>query len=66
MPRYRARRAPKGYWEDDDAPLIPSLQVDSSAPEDSGVLNHLGDPLYRYPDEIGFLRGLATKQNTER
>lgn len=64
MPRYVSR--PKAFWEDEDFPMVPELSVDLSPPKDTGLLDRSGEPLYRLPDEIGFLRALASKSFTER
>lgn len=57
MPRYVTRvQRSRGGW-DDDIPLIPNLQVDESTPQETGLLDKNGDPLYRLPDPIGFGHG---------
>ncbi len=53
MTRYvRIKRQASHDWFE---PLIPNIQVDESAPKDTGLLDVDGQPLYSLPDEIGFL-----------
>lgn len=54
MPRYIPK--PKLDWTDEDAPLIPSLNVDVIPPQKTGLLDEDGNHLFKLPDQIGFVR----------
>lgn len=45
-----------GGWYDDDAPLLPSLNVDEHKPVKTGLLWPNGEPVMRMPRPIGFGR----------
>ena len=58
MPRYI--RKPSRAYLSDDVPLIPNLQVDLYQPQETGLLDHDGNKLFKLPDEIGFLKETKT------
>lgn len=59
MSRYfiKPRRAEEPYYEDYSLSL-PSVTVHTSQDQavETGLCDHRGDPIYRAPEAIGFLR----------
>lgn len=57
MSRYviRPRRAEGGWWEA-PAQALPFPTVVDAGPVQTGVVDVEGNPIYRLPDPIGFLR----------
>lgn len=59
MIRYVAiakRPAPKAYWDEPTVQPLGHPSVYVSDPVATGVLDKDGNPIYRFPDQIGFVR----------
>ena len=50
---------------DEDAPLLPSLTVDYTDAEFTGLLDKQGNEIVRLPERMGFIHANETKAQTE-
>lgn len=56
MPRYVVMAPRAEYWSDREMPSLPHPIAYESGPVDTGLKDSEGRPIYRMPDQIGFLR----------
>jgi hypothetical protein len=60
MARYVSRPRSQGWVEDEhfspEPGPVPMLTVDDHGYIDTGILDNMGDPIYRAPNPMGFCR----------